>query len=221
MKRLHIILVIALLVSALLPVEAVRADRPRLKKPSELASKPRKPTLVALVPRLTAGKLTGDASRLLGDEMSDKMVYGLGLSAEYSIRPGIAAGITFDMLWKDLPLDNVNSIRVMAFGLCGLVRFAPKSRNSGFARMELGMARGALPDYFSQPQNGTTDLLLGTHPFVRIGIGITSYPDVRLEFYYRNVFCKGHRLDQLFWYNEIPYNANQIGLEVAFGIRLK
>jgi hypothetical protein len=198
------------------------ADRTGLKKPSEKQVRIYQ-ARVMLVPKVTGGKVIGEASRRLGDRIQDKLVFGLAVSAEYYIDPGLAIGLNFDIIWKDLPFDDVKNIRTFSRSLSALYRPLPDSRRSIYFRPELGMISGTLPDYFGGSSGTGADLDLGTHTYIKLGVGLFAYGatriNTRFEFYYRRVFCEGYKLEQL--YDALLYDdAEQIGIDIGVGIPL-
>ncbi len=198
----------------------VHAERRGLRKPSERYFTVGHAKL-ALAPRLMIGKVTGKASELLGDRLQDKIAFGFGGTVEFTVTPFWVVGSGFDAIWMNLPYDDIRPIRMFCYSASVMYKCSPMSRNSVYLRPELGLISGVLPEYFNSTE-GDTDLKLGTHTYLKLGLGVFSHTtpnmNIRTELFYRVVFTSDHQLEQLRY--TIDDNAEQIGIDIAFGIRI-
>ncbi|UCD64589.1 MAG: hypothetical protein JSW34_03905 [Candidatus Zixiibacteriota bacterium] len=169
----------------------------------------------------TTGLVAGEAAKIIaeyGNNVTDKMLFGGGVSLVSHPKPWYAFGLNLQYAYKSLPIPGISSSRGW-LASASLMVFAQKQVKAiPYLRLDGGFVTGKYPDY-----DGDTDLKLGTHPLVRFGGGIFTFAsskfNTRLEVYYAIVFSSEHVMDQLGG-SEIGFNGECVGLELAIGIPL-
>lgn len=116
---------------------------------------------ITLLPRATAGYV---ANSSFGDNMDDRVVYGLGLSLEYWLNPTLAAAASYDVSFKKWG-DDADGSRALAPSLAAIYRFRPKGHSSIFLRGEVGRSKLQLIAF-----EGVT-VTLGSYLHWRVGAG--------------------------------------------------
>jgi len=211
------LIVMAFLIVVVMTTDCL-AYRQRGRKPE---SKPAKifHTDFALVPKLTGGYVLGGAADAIeeyeGDEWQNKLIYGVGMAFEYYLKPKYAAAFNLEALWKKLPGDDYNTIRILTYSTYAMYRFTPQRGASYYMKPEMGFITASVPDCSS--------LELGTHFFVRMGLGYFRYTsgwtNVRMEVYYKIAFTSDYE-DHWFGGSRVNFDVQYLCLEVGFGIPL-
>ncbi|MDH4156474.1 MAG: hypothetical protein OEW00_04265 [candidate division Zixibacteria bacterium] len=221
--------VICLMLMVLLAASVVEGStRKKAKKEREARDRQEVPWQpprygFAIVPGLGAGAVIGQASDAIDDFESgfkNKIFYGIGLGVEYYPRPASAFALNADIIWKDLPVDDLNAIRILEYSGSWLYRFRPEKRASFFARLTLGLASAKVTDI-----GGTgVSVSLDTRPFMRVSLGeyrhTTQGLSLRTEVYYQIVFTDGAEIKSFVGNYEVDFDANCIGLRLSLGIHL-
>lgn len=178
-------------------------------------------TKYAIVPRLTAGFVTGESYDVLEQydhATNARIVYGGGLTIEYYLSKRWAVGPNFEKVFKDLPGVDVGQIKGTTYSVSGLLNVLPDAKNSPFLRAEIGVTSMKLS---ASALTGNKDVGLGTHSFFRIGIGLLSYTgsktNVRIELYNRTFYTDGHEIADFSSFN-VAFDASYIGIELAWAI---
>ena len=190
------------------------AGRSRLSKPSERTFDIRQ-TRYQVGAKFSTGVVIGeaaDAVRKASGGFAEKLIYGFGLLGEYTLKPTMTLGIIAEIGWKT-PLDvRDESIRLTSFGGSFSYRFSPGGRSSLYSRIEGGVLMGTYP-------RDDNDADLGSHPYVRIGIGQVYHTgpvtSAQFELYYKRAFSDGYELEDG-PIRVIPGDGECIGLDIYF-----
>jgi len=216
MYRIATTITISLIFALGLCVSDGYAVRKKGERPPQKPAQIRDATLM-LVPRLAVGFVVGKAGDYSGERMQDKVVYGGAISLEYHLSRAHAVAFSFDVAAKDMNNYDLRTIRMFSYSVGWFYRFSPGKRRSGYIRPELGLIKGTLPDYYG------SDLDLGTHPYLRLGLGLFGYTsgrtNTRFEVFYKRAITSGHELDVMSG-GEINFNAQEIGFELGLGVPL-
>ena len=196
-------------------VGSVNAERPRLSKPSQREFEVR-PTSYLLGAKFNAGVVIGEGADEIDKysaDFSDKLLYGLGLLAEYRILKSTMIGVCGEYGWKSPIVSGMESINYYSFAGGLTYALKPNNRSSFFGRSEFGFT------HFQYEDND-----LGTHPYLRFSLGQTYATGpttiARFELYYKHHFSKGHELTETSGipFSEIPFNIDWVGLEITFAL---
>ena len=204
-------MLIAFLVCCL--VGSVNAERTRLSKPGQREFETR-PTKYRLGARFNAGSFTGEGADKIEEystDFADKVVYGLGVVAEYNFKPSVAIGLSFDYGWKTPVVDGMESIPYYSFAGALTYTLSPQKRSTFYGRSEFGFT------HFEYESND-----LGTHGYMRFGLGqvyaTAPTTSARFEFYYKHHLSKGYEFTEPTGlpFGEIEFNIDWIGFEIGF-----
>jgi len=170
-----------------------------------------------LIPRLTAGNLTGDAGDAASTDdggIDEKIFYGGGLGLQYWYRPSIIFGAGFDLIRKDLRRLNQIDKTVKARLITAEVayRFPAKSKTSLILRFRGGSGSVSYDDNH-----------IDSYLFKRFGIGICSFRSsgsivTTIEFYYQNADTEGKTVSLFGSDSLLDGQLTMIGFEVGVGI---
>lgn len=210
-RQLVISVLVAVLTFGL--VGTVNAERTRLSKPSKREFETRA-TKYLFGARFNAGSFTGEGADVIeqySTDFADKVVYGLGMVAEYKFRPSVAIGLNLDYGWKTPVVDGMESITY--YSLAGSLSYtlSPQNRSTFYGRAEFG---------FTHFEYENSDL--GTHNYLRLGLGqvYATAPTTaaRFEFYYKHHFSKGYEFTNRTGlpFGEIAFDIDWIGFEISF-----
>ncbi len=221
--------VICLMLAVLLAASAVEGStRKRAKKEREAKNHKeipweQPPYGFAITPRLAVGSLIGQAAETVSGisrNWGDNIFYGIGLGAEYYPSAAAALALNVDIIWKHLPIEDLNAIRIMEYSGSWLWRLSPRRRSSFFTRLTMGLASAKLTDVKGTGVNVTLD----TKPFIRVGLGeyrhTTSSMSLRTEVYYQVVFTNGAEIKSFVGNYEVDFDAQCAGLRLSLGIHL-
>lgn len=197
--------------------ESGRAERPRLKKPSEHKFEAQEISN-SIGFRVTGAKLMGQAANEISDRdggFYEMLLFGVGLTVDHTVSPHLAVALNLDYDWKTPPTEWVGVINCISAAAGVGYRFSPRSRSSLRVSSELGITS------FNSGGHG-----LGSHAHLRVGLGEqrVSGPTTffRYEFYYKYVFTKGYDISKvpLLPWDEAPFDVAWIGLELTFALGL-
>jgi len=216
MRKYWVTLIVGCFLISSVVVSTAQAERKSLKKPSEGSGEIQiTDSKITLVPTLVAGKLTGAPTEYL-TEMKDQILYGVGLCVDYNFAPKIVFGGRMEFLWKSIPYDGYGPITTTNFSAYSMYRFSLSTQRSAFNRPEVGFVSG------SMSIDGGSSYDLGSHPFIRIGLGVFSYTgssmNNRLELYYKRILTDESDLDHVLY--QAWENFGYIGFELGIGFPL-
>ncbi|UCG60849.1 MAG: hypothetical protein JSV52_11020 [Candidatus Zixiibacteriota bacterium] len=173
-----------------------------------------------LIPFISCGLVVGEAAdyiEYLSNDVTDKLIYGGGMSLVYFPAPAVGLGLNIEYGLKTIPLGDETG-RGWFYSTSLIGNFRTEHRTTPYARIDFGFVTGKYPDYYEN-----IDLKLGTHPFLRFGLGMFSFLtgklSIRTELYYMTAFSEGYEIEGLF-NREIPFNASSFGVELGMGIPL-
>ena len=194
---------------------AGKRDKPKFEsKPASIRD-----IKLNLVPNFNLGVVVGDAADVIerwGGENPDKLLYGAGLSLVYYPTPRFGLGFNVTREFKVLPGEDTPSGRGWFYSSSLIYNLRPLSKAYPYARIDGGFLTG------SYPRTGV-DLDLGTHTYMRVGLGLFAYSsgkiNMRYEIYYQRAFSEGSTVEDLGDY-EIDFMAECIAVEFGIGIPL-
>ena len=176
----------------------------------------------ALAGGVTDGVLVGGASDLVeknAGRSQDNVVYGADLEFLFRAYPKIVVGVVTEAMWKFEHQRGFTAIKATSYGVSALYSFRPIIRSSYFIRIESGSASGRRPSATSIGK----DYDGGTHPYLRLGVGYSSWHSSRLatriEFYYKRGFTKGYKPDTS-WIDKIDFDVAWLGLSLDLSCSL-
>jgi hypothetical protein len=173
----------------------------------------------ALVAKLTAGILTGQAADTLEGSKNTSVVGG-GIAWEYSPRVPSRLGLNVELVYgrshKVQFDDKDGKVRSLSYSGSWLYLFTPSQRSSFFGRAEFG---------FSHLTPINPDLVeTQTHSFLRLGIGNSRYSGssiaTRFELYYKRLFTDGAKLTPTSPTSDIRFDTTYVGLEFSMSFAL-
>jgi hypothetical protein len=168
----------------------------------------------ALVAKLTAGVLTGQAADKLQGSKNTSVVGG-GIAWEYSPRVPSRLGLNLELVYgrshKVQFDDKDGKVRSLSYSGSWLYLFTPSKRSSFFGRAEFGFSHltPINPDFVEAQ----------THSFLRLGIGhsrcSSSRIATRFELYYKRLFTDGAKLTPTSPTSDIRFDTTYVGLEFS------
>ncbi|UCD64590.1 MAG: hypothetical protein JSW34_03910 [Candidatus Zixiibacteriota bacterium] len=213
MYSVRILGLLILLLALLAPqVSGRKEDKPKMEsKAANIRN-----IKINFVPFLTGGFVIGETARKIedyGGAGTDKLLYGFGASLCYLPRPRFTVAVNLEYAYKELPGADIGTGRGWFYSGSFIYNLRTFAKRIPYLRFDAGMVSG------KWPRSGP-DLKVGTHPYVRMGIGVFSFTagstNTRVEAYYIHAFSEGYEIEQLSDY-EVDFNAQCLGVEFGVG----